>query len=121
MATISPVKSLRKQYQRLAGKLSRVGLIAQGTITERMIEKEDKDRPGETKKYGPYYQWTFKENGKTVTVNLSKAQVGSFRLAIENHRRMEGIVAEMRALSLAILQNSALGVKKRKPRTSALK
>ena len=117
MATDSPVKSLRAQYQRLAGKLARLGLIAQGTITERIIEIEDKRHPGETKSYGPYYQWTFKENGKTVTVNLSKAQAGSFRLAIENQRRMEGILAEMRALSLSILQNSTKGVKKRKPRT----
>jgi hypothetical protein len=110
------VEKLRRHHARLAARLSRIGLIAQGTITERMIEREDKNEPGKTTLYGPYYQWTFKDKGKTVTVNLSKAQVRHYQRAIDNHRQMETILTEMRTLSLRILEDSTTGVAKRKPR-----
>jgi len=116
MGTPSPLEKLRRRYSRLAARLSRIGLIAQGTITERTIELEDKDRPGQTRSYGPYYQWTFKEKGKTVTVNLSKAQVACFRRAIQNQRRMEDTMTKMREVSLRILESTTKGVEKRKPR-----
>ncbi len=116
MAETGPeLEKMRRRHVRLAQALARIGLIAQGTITERTIEREDKGRPGKTKSYGPYYQWTFKDQGKTVTVNLSKAQVAPFNRAIENHRRLEKILAEMRELSRNILERSTQGVKKRKP------
>lgn len=115
MRTQQELEKMRRRHARLAASLSRVGLIAQGTITERTIEREDNSHPGKTKTYGPYYQWTFKDKGKTVTVNLSKAQVAKFKRAIENHRRLESILAEMREISLQILESSTQGVKKRKP------
>ena len=110
------LEAMRGRHARLAGRLAKTGLIAQGTITERTIEREDKTEPGETRTYGPYYQWTFKDKGKTVTVNLSKAQVREYRRAIENHRRMQAILEEMRELSLSILESSTRGVVRRKPR-----
>lgn len=116
MSTQKDVEKMRRRHARLAQKLSRTGLIAQGTITERTIERQDKNEPGNTRKYGPYYQWTFKSKGKTVTVNLSKAQVKYYKRAIENHRRMEAIVTEMRELSLCILQQTTQGVVIRKPK-----
>jgi hypothetical protein len=36
---------------------------------------------------------------KTVTVALSAAQAGAFEKAIANHRRLEALIQEMRALS----------------------
>lgn len=116
MGTERDMEKMRRRHARLAASLSRIGLIAQGTITERTIEREDKNEPGKATLYGPYYQWTFKDRGKTVTVNLSKAQVRQYKRAIENHRRMEAILTEMRTLSLSILENSTQGVVKRKPR-----
>lgn len=114
MKTHQELEKMRRRLARLAAGLSRIGLIAQGTITNRTIEREDKNQPGKTKTYGPYYQWTFKDQGKTVTINLSKAQAPRFKRAIENHRHLESIVAQLRELSLRILENSTKGVKNRK-------
>jgi hypothetical protein len=114
--TNKDVENMRRRHARLAEKLSRTGLIAQGTITERIIEREDKSEPGGIRRFGPYYQWTFKNKGKTVTVNLSKEQVKHYEHAIENHRRMEVIVTQMRELSLCILEHTTKGVIKRKPK-----
>jgi len=53
---------------------ARMGLVLQGTITPRSIPRPDPDAPDRIKIDGPYYQWTFKQAGKTVTVNLTAAQ-----------------------------------------------
>jgi hypothetical protein len=102
-------EGLERRYRRLARKLAATGTILQGTITERTIAREDRT-------LGPYYQWTFKREGKTVTVNLSASQAGEFQKAIDNNREFEKTVKEMRELSLAICEAQTEGVKKRKPR-----
>ena len=68
------------------------------------------------KVYGPYHQWTWKQEGKTVTVNLSASQARVFQRAIDNHRKLAALVGEMRTLSRQILEATTVGVKKRKPR-----
>lgn len=90
--------------------------MLQGTISERRIVRDNPNAAGETKTYGPYYQWTWKQKGKTVTVNLTKSQAQTYQRAIENHRKMERIVGQMRRLSLEILEASTKGVKKRQRR-----
>jgi hypothetical protein len=112
--TNTSLDQLRRRYDRLAARLAKVGLVLQGTITQRTIEREDPAAPGKQKTYGPYYQWTWKRRGKTVTVNLTASQAKVYQKAIDNHRKMEKILKEMRALSLKICEATTEGVKKRK-------
>ena len=107
---------LERRYRKLRSRLAVIGPVLQGTITERTIVREDPYAPGEQKTYGPYYQWTFKEKGKTRTVNLSASQVKVFQKAIDNQRKMERILSEMRQLSLEICEAKTEGVKRRKTR-----
>ena len=111
---------LRARYERLAGGLGRPGLLLQGTITARTIPRATADGEGEKKSYGPYYQWTWKAGGKTVTVNLSAAQRPLFQRAIDNQRKLERTLARMRDLSRQILELSAEGVPRRTPRKKKL-
>lgn len=106
---------LKKRYGRLAARLARLGTIVQGTITERTITKHDAKNPDTPKTLGPYYQWTFKQQAKTVTVNLSSGQIKAFQRAIENNRKLETILTQMRELSRQILDATTHGVQKRKP------
>jgi hypothetical protein len=98
-----------RRYRELAAGLAGVGPILQGTITERRIEAGDKT-------YGPYYQWTFKREGKTVTVNLSEERARWFQQAFENNRNLEATIAEMRELSRQIGEAKTEDVKRRKLR-----
>jgi hypothetical protein len=102
---------LRKKMNALKEKLAGTGLLLQGNISERTITREDDSKK---KNYGPYYQWTFKKDGKTVTVNLSATQVEEFQKAIDNNRETENMMEEMRNLSREILDLSTQGVIKRK-------
>ena len=108
--------SMERRYARLAARLAKIGPMLQGNITERTILRPDSDAPGNKKAYGPYYQWTFKRQGKTVTVNLSASQAKSYQRAIDRNRDLEDTIAEMRKLSLEILEARTKGVKKRKPK-----
>lgn len=108
------IERLKRRYQSLAGKLAKTGPILQGTITERTV-KGDKDKKQKPQKaYGPYYQWTFKREGRTVTVNLTKEQARLYQKAIDQNRKVEEILKEMRDLSEKILEAQTQGVKKRK-------
>ncbi len=108
--------TMQRRYARLTARLSKLGFVLQGSITERTIVRADPQAPGRQKNYGPYYQWTFKRTGKTVTVNLTASQAKTYQRAIDNHRKMEKTLEEMRTLSLNILEAKTQGVRKRKPR-----
>jgi hypothetical protein len=111
---LSP-SGIRRRFARLARELGRTGWILQGSICARQIT-----RPGGEaaagKRYGPYYQWTFKEAGTTVTVNLSAAQQREFQQAISRQRKLEKLLAEMRTLSRDYLERTTTGVVRRKPK-----
>ena len=108
------VAALKTRYAKLAKQLGATGLIVQGTITERTITKKDGGARGGANALGPYYQWTFKREGKTVTINLSKAQTKQFQKAIDDNRKAEAILKKMRELSREILEASTKGVARRK-------
>ena len=107
------IAKLNRRYARLVARLGRTGPLLQGTITERHFERE---KDGQVIATGPYYQWTFKRHGKTVTVNLSAAQVKRFQKAIDNNRIIEETLKEMRDLSREILEATTRGVIRRKPK-----
>ena len=106
---------LNKRYQSLAKKLAAAGPILQGSISERVIKgaKGKKQKEGQT--YGPYYQWTTKEDGKTRTVNLTKQQAKVYQKAIDENKKIARILGEMRELSKKKLEMETEGVKRRKP------
>ena len=113
MATSKEVRILQEQYRRLREEVAQVGLIALGTITPRTITRPDPQDRRKKKTYGPYYQWTYKVQGKTVTVNLTQKQTLEFQKAIDNQRRLEAILDRMLQVSRAILQGTTVGVRTR--------
>lgn len=110
------VEVLERRYAKLVERLGKTALILQGTITERTILRADLQDPRREKAYGPYYQWTFKQTGKTTTVNLTASQAKAYQKAIDNHHGMAKIIQQMRDLSLRILEETTVGVKRRKAR-----
>ncbi len=52
---------------------------------------------------GPYYQWTRKVKGKTVTVALSKEQYEAFERAIKANREINELLDTIRSLSQLLL------------------
>jgi hypothetical protein len=106
------LERLQARHARLAAQLAAPGLALQGSINEVRRRRPDPAGKG-MKTYGPYYQWTWKQAGKTVTVNLSASQRRAFQCAIDNHRKLESRLAALRTLSRQILELTTDGVFKR--------
>jgi hypothetical protein len=49
--------------------------------------------------HGPYYQWTRKVRGKTITIRVNKAQAKLLSEWIRNGRRLDKIVRQMENVS----------------------
>ena len=88
-----------QRYRELAAQLPTIGLIHSGSITRRYTRcatpgcKCHADPP---QPHGPYYQWTAKINGKTVTRRLTKDQAALYQEWIDNDRQLRHIIQQMR-------------------------
>ena len=101
-------KQLHQKYRESSKKLSKIGYICKGSVMSVYIKcgksycrcKTDKDA-----KHGPYTVWTRKVKGKTVTKYLSEKQAKLCREYIQNSKKLELIIEEMRNLSVSILES----------------
>lgn len=114
MPSTKKLRKLDERYEILRAQLSKIGLIQVGTITRRMDRRRSESAPGGWVERGPYYQWTWKERGKTRTRNLSAARARAWGKAIQNQRKLEKILLEMREISLKILEETVPSDQKRK-------
>lgn len=110
MTSTKQLQKLEERYEKLRARLSRTGLIQVGSITRRMDRRPSATAPGGWVERGPYYQWTWKERGKTRTRNLSPPRARAWGRAIKSQRRLEKIILEMRELSLRILEERFSGL-----------
>lgn len=91
-----------RRYRELAKQLSSIGLIRSGTITRRYTRcgtpgcKCHADPP---QPHGPYYQWTTKVSGKTVTRRLSPAEANLYKEWIANDRQLQRLIQQMRQVA----------------------
>jgi len=89
--------SYQRRYQELADQLAEVGLIASGSITCRHTRCANPNcRCHADQPHGPYWQWTAKVSGKTVTKRLTPEQAQRYQQWIDNDRRLRAIINQMR-------------------------
>jgi hypothetical protein len=89
-------------------KLARTGKILPGSIQQRHTRcgragcacQADPPRP-----HGPYWQWTRKVAGKTVTRRLTTEQSDRYRPWIDNHRRIRELLAQLEAINIQRLES----------------
>ena len=91
--------SAQRRYHTLAAQLADLGLIVAGSLTRRYTHctgpgcrcNADPPRP-----HGPYWQWTAKVNGKTVTRRLTDAEARLYQEWIGNDRKLRALIDQMR-------------------------
>ena len=91
-------QKLEARFHSLQKQLAGLGWLTHGSVTP--------NHPGN-------WRWTTKVKAKTVTLALSQEQADLFREAISNHRKLESILHEMRAISQEVLLKSAPGTRKK--------
>ena len=102
---MSPTRGQQARAAGIAAELAGLGLALPGTLTQRHVRC---GKPGcrchadPPVLHGPYWQWTRKVAGKTVTRLVADDQLDDYRQWLDNHRRLRALVAELEALTLAI-------------------
>jgi hypothetical protein len=108
------LEGYERRYQELAAQIADVGLIAAGSVTRRFTRctspgcrcNADPPLP-----HGPYWQWTTKVDGKTVTRRLTPREAELYQEWIRNDRRVRSLLDQMRAVAAKaeeiILQDAA--------------
>ncbi len=94
---------LPSDYRQLQLALSHIGFFRRGTLLKRMMtcgKSVCACKASPPRLHGPYYQWTRKVDGRTVTVNLSAQQAKLLEAWIAAGKELDRIVAEMERISL---------------------
>lgn len=101
-STADRLAAYERRYRELASELTDIGLIASGSVTRRYTRcaspgcrcHADPPQP-----HGPYWQWSTKVNGKTVSRRLTPDQARLYKEWITNDRQLRAIVTKMRAVA----------------------
>ena len=115
---VSPTRRQQARAAGIAAELASLGLALPGTLIERHVRcgrancRCHADPPV---LHGPYWQWTRKIGGKTVTRLVPDEQLADYRQWLDNDRRLRALVAELEALTLAIADAGQRGKRRTAP------
>jgi hypothetical protein len=91
-----------QRYRKLAAELATIGLIHSGSVTRRYTRCQTpgcKCHADPPQPHGPYYQWTAKVNGKTVTRRLTATEAELYQEWIDNDRQLRQLIQQMRQIA----------------------
>jgi hypothetical protein len=97
-----------KKYSILKSRIDKLGFISTGSV---MKVYKTCGNPGcrchkdKSKRHGPYNIWTRKVDSKTVTRTLNDEQAKIARKCIDNMRKLEKILDQMKDLSVQYIEN----------------
>jgi hypothetical protein len=92
-----------RQFEAYRDELDQIGFILTGSITKRFMRCGTAGCRCQTNPkalHGPYYEWTRKVRGKTVSVRLKKKEAEQLMEWIENKRRFYEIISKMEKITI---------------------
>jgi len=105
MDSVSPTRRQQARATAIAAELASLGLALPGTLIQRHTrcgKPRCRCHADPPVLHGPYWQWTRKAGGKTITRLVPGDQLDDYRQWLDNHRKLRALVAELEALTLAI-------------------
>ena len=99
-----------QRYLELRRGLEQIDYFCKGTVLKRMMKcgkAECACASDATKRHGPYFELTYKANGKTVNVKLSPDAAPLYRAAAQQHRKLKTLLNRLDKLSKTILRHQA--------------
>src|SRR5258706_15313163 len=105
--------SLERHAQRfleLRRGLEQIDYFCKGTVLKRMMKcgkAQCACASDATKRHGPYFELTYKANGKTVNVKLSPQAAPLYRAAAQQYRKLKVLLSRLEKLSQTILRQEA--------------
>lgn len=103
-ASLRPsLERLELRHRALLSELAEIGLVLRGSIARRMTrcgQPSCSCKASPPRLHGPYYLWTRKVAGKTVTAQLTPQQAALCQQWNRNMRKLDRIVRAMQAIGL---------------------
>jgi hypothetical protein len=97
------LQRLQERHHSLRAKLADVGLVLRGSIARRRVrcgQPNCRCKADPPTLHGPYYLWTRKVAGKTVTAQLRPEQAALCMEWSRNMRKLDRIVRDLQAIGL---------------------
>src|SRR6266545_651409 len=99
-----------QRFRELTRDLEQLEYFCKGTVLKRMMKCGKAHcacASDPTKRHGPYYELTYKANGKTVNVKLSPEAAPLYKAASHQHRKLKTLLNRLDKLSKTILRHQA--------------
>jgi hypothetical protein len=110
-STATRLTLYQRSYRELAERVADIGFIAAGSVTlthNRCGKPNCRCHADPPQLHGPYWQWTAKVDGKTVTKRLTPAEAKLYQEWISNDRQLRALITQMRdvaAKATALIMN----------------
>ena len=98
----SPLRASAQRFREAQQELQQLDYFLKGTVLKRMMkcgQAQCACHRDPSKRHGPYFEWTYKAQGKTVNVRLSPQAAPIYQAAAKQHRKLKAILARMERLS----------------------
>src|ERR1700675_4574766 len=99
-----------QRFQELKRGLDQLEYFCKGTVLKRMMKcgkAQCACASDPARRHGPYFELTFKANGKTVNVKLSPEAAPLYRAAARQYRKLKTLLSRLEKLSQTILRQQA--------------
>jgi hypothetical protein len=99
-----------QRFRQTQQELQELDFFLKGTVLKRMMKCGHPQcgcHRDPAQRHGPYYEWTYKVNGKTVNVKLSSQAAPLYLAATKQNRKLKAVLARMERLSRTALARLA--------------
>ena len=99
-----------QRFRKLKREFQPLEYFAKGTLLKRMMKcgkAQCACASDPAKRHGPYFEITYKANGKTVNVKLSPEAAPLYRAAALQYRKLKVLLRRLEKLSQTILRQQA--------------
>jgi hypothetical protein len=99
-----------QRFQELKREFQHLECFCKGTVLRRMVKCGKAycachDDPA--KRHGPYFEWTYKEKGRTVNVKLTSETMPAYWAASQEYRKLKLLLNRLERQSQIILRHQA--------------
>jgi hypothetical protein len=91
-----------QRFLELRRQLAQLEFFAKGTVLARMMKcgkPQCACHAEPSKRHGPYYEWTYKSNGRTVNVRLTSTSAPIYQAAAAQYKKLKLTLDRMEKLS----------------------
>jgi hypothetical protein len=100
-----------QRFRHAQQELRELDYFLKGTVLKRMMkcgQPQCACHRDPAQRHGPYFEWTYKVNGKTVNVKLSPQAAPLYLAATKQNRKLKAVLARMERSSRTALARLAM-------------